>query len=277
VRENVPWIYCDKNNTDMLTIHRYAKILRRLPRAISAISRHGISFGYCQVCERRTGYVQEQSWHREYYRCLRCFSSARMRSFMLVLETEFPDWSSLSIHESSPSGPVTTKLSRNCARYSVSCYFDDVPPGSMYQGRQCENLECLTFDDSSFDLFITQDVFEHVLNPQRAFAEIARVLKPGGAHVFTVPWLASQRTESRVVMADGKMRCIKEPVHHGSPTDPGTCLVITDWGSDMIDLIHSSSGLKTEVFSPASRELGVVGEGLEVFVSRRSAYDPRYT
>ena len=44
----------------------------------------------------------------------------------------------------------------------------------------------MTFENESFDLFITQDVFEHVMTPNKAFKEIERVLKPGGAHVFTV-------------------------------------------------------------------------------------------
>jgi len=43
-------------------------------------------------------------------------------------------------------------------------------------------------NDESFDLVITLDVFEHVLRPAKAFAEIARTLKPGGAHIYTVPY-----------------------------------------------------------------------------------------
>jgi SAM-dependent methyltransferase len=143
-----------------------------------------------------------------------------------------------------------------------------VPVGSIQDGKRCENLECLTFDDDAFDLFITQDVFEHVLNPKKAFKEIARVLKPGGAHVFTVPWLASRRTESRVKMQDGEMQACKDPEYHGSPSDPQGCLVITDWGSDMAEMIHHVSGFNTKVFSPKDQDLGIVGEGLEVFVSR---------
>lgn len=191
-----------------------------------------------------------------------------MRSFIFVLETEFPDWRNLVIHESSPSGPVTTKLSRNCSQYSISYFFDNTPLGTVQGGKRCENLESLTFDNGVFDLFITQDVFEHVLNPEDAFKEIARVLKPGGAHVFTVPWIASRKTESRVMIEDGKIQTIKDPEYHGSPTDPDGCLVITEWGSDMADMIYDVSGLKTKVFSPKDQELGIVGKGLEVFVSR---------
>jgi len=40
----------------------------------------------------------------------------------------------------------------------------------------------------AFDLVITQDFFEHVLRPAKAFAEIARTLKPGGALIYAVPY-----------------------------------------------------------------------------------------
>ena len=50
---------------------------------------------------------------------------------------------------------------------------------------RCENLENLTFSDNTFDIFITQDVFEHIFDPITASKEIMRVLKPGGSHVFT--------------------------------------------------------------------------------------------
>ena len=45
----------------------------------------------------------------------------------------------------------------------------------------------LPFEDDTFDLVFSYQVFEHVRNYGEALAEIARVLKPGGAtlHVFT--------------------------------------------------------------------------------------------
>src|ERR1019366_2746057 len=91
-------------------------------------------------------------------------------------------------HESSPGGPASAKLARECHHYTPTHFFPDVPPGGLKDGIRCENLEEQTFADASFDLVVTSDVFEHVLDPARAFSEIARTLRPGGAHVFTVPW-----------------------------------------------------------------------------------------
>lgn len=55
--------------------------------------------------------------------------------------------------------------------------------------------ECLPFPDAAFDLAICSWVLEHLARPQRAFAEIARVLRPpdpsvagsGGHLVFLAP------------------------------------------------------------------------------------------
>jgi 2-polyprenyl-3-methyl-5-hydroxy-6-metoxy-1,4-benzoquinol methylase len=46
--------------------------------------------------------------------------------------------------------------------------------------------ERLPFADASFDLLICWDVIEHVQDPERLLAELARVLRPGGRALITV-------------------------------------------------------------------------------------------
>ncbi|GAB4201397.1 MAG: class I SAM-dependent methyltransferase [Roseiflexaceae bacterium] len=46
--------------------------------------------------------------------------------------------------------------------------------------------ESLPFADGSFDLVICWDVVEHVQDPERLLAELARVLRPGGRVLLTV-------------------------------------------------------------------------------------------
>lgn len=45
----------------------------------------------------------------------------------------------------------------------------------------------IPFDDGSFDIVISNNVLEHVKDLHQALAEIARVLKPGGASVHFAP------------------------------------------------------------------------------------------
>jgi SAM-dependent methyltransferase len=52
------------------------------------------------------------------------------------------------------------------------------------------DLRSLPFPDGSFDRVIASEVLEHIVDDRAALAEIARVLKPGGAVAVTVPrWL----------------------------------------------------------------------------------------
>ena len=45
----------------------------------------------------------------------------------------------------------------------------------------------LPFPDASFDLVVAAEVLEHLHDDERAYAELARVLKPGGRIAVTVP------------------------------------------------------------------------------------------
>jgi ubiquinone/menaquinone biosynthesis C-methylase UbiE len=47
------------------------------------------------------------------------------------------------------------------------------------------SLESLPFEDGAFDLVLCSQVIEHVLDADRAIAELARVLRPGGTLVIS--------------------------------------------------------------------------------------------
>jgi SAM-dependent methyltransferase len=144
-----------------------------------------------------------------------------------------------------------------------------------YQGKhRSEDLTQMTFKDGEFDLFITSDVFEHVFNPGKAFKEIARVIKPGGAHIFTMPWYpALKNSLERATLKNGKIEYIQEPMYHGNPIDEKGSLVTMDWGIDFCDIIFICSGLTTTIYVKKDRNLGLEAEFLEVFISRKSIHD----
>lgn len=49
--------------------------------------------------------------------------------------------------------------------------------------------EHFPFDDASFDSIVANEVFEHVFNPAQFLTETARVLKPGGTVLMTMPFV----------------------------------------------------------------------------------------
>ncbi|MGO8670239.1 MAG: class I SAM-dependent methyltransferase [Capsulimonadaceae bacterium] len=242
---------------------------------VARFARHGkADYGVCPICEGPTFFLRTGDWLRDQYLCCRCRSIPRFRGLIHVLERTYPTWRHLIIHESSPDGAGSMKIAREAAFYSPSQYFPDVPLGKSKNGVRCENLERLTFADKSFDLFITQDVFEHVLNPGPAFREIERVLKPGGAHVFTVPVFAGRPTLVRAIERDGQIEHLEPPDYHGNPIDEKGSLVIREWGDDLIEFIDSQTSLTTETFALNDVHRGLVAEFLQVYVSRKRV-EPR--
>src|SRR5271168_3390090 len=111
--------------------------------------------GYCSICQTETRFEANNEWLRDAYRCCRCGTISRQRATVEVLNLVQSAWRSLQVHESSPSIDF---YGEQCPGYSRSFYFEGIPEGSRKDGELCENLEHLTFPDSSFDVFITQDV-----------------------------------------------------------------------------------------------------------------------
>jgi len=139
-------------------------------------------------------------------------------------------------------------------------------------GIRCENLERLTFPDESVDLHITQDVFEHLFDHAAAFREIARTLRPGGAHVFTTPLVRkNEPTQFRAALApDGTVvHLIEPPEYHRNPISSEGSLVTVDWGYDIANFIFKTSGLFTEIVFLDILECGIRAEYIEVLITRK--------
>ncbi|KJS36955.1 MAG: hypothetical protein VR74_10635 [Hyphomonas sp. BRH_c22] len=227
--------------------------------------------GHCDICEGPVVFRSDFKWFRDHLLCPVCNSVPRERALMRVIDMYMPNYCRKKIHESSPGGRgVSVKLGRNCPGYSYSHYFPDVPVGKVHRqrGELCESLEALTFADKKFDLFITQDVMEHVFDPAAAFREIARVLKPGGMHILTVP-LVNKCKPSRQRAArdaDGNIQHIAEPTYHGNPIDDRGSLVTMDWGYDIVEFVRNESGLSTHMVAIDEIERGIRAEYIEVLV-----------
>lgn len=228
--------------------------------------------GYCEICEKEVEFHATQNWFRDHLACPRCQSVPRERALMHVLKRYYPNYRKLKIHESSPIGRgVTTRLVKECRNYSYSHYFPDTPPGEInkeFQSR-CENLEALTFPDASFDLIISQDVMEHVFDPDAAFREIARVLKSGGAHIFTVPIVRKTEASRRraTLNENGEITYHLEAEYHGNPIDDQGSLVTMDWGYDIVRHIHEASGLGSQIIFIDDIDLGIRAEYIDVVIT----------
>lgn len=242
---------------------------RRFLVAAGIALRKRPSIGWCPICVRRSVFAQIGENLREDVLCIRCRSSPRARAMLLALDRLSPSWRNLDVYEAGPSGRFSSYLAQECHRVTASFYLPSVPWGQSYDGMRSEDLENLTFDDASFDVVVTQDVLEHVLRPTVALAEIARVLRPNGLHLFTVPYSPQNPTAARAQPGqDGEILLLAPAHYHGDPLDPAGVLVITDWGLDLPDLVEEASGLRTEVLTLCDVAVGIP-DPVTVFISRK--------
>lgn len=172
--------------------------------------------GLCPICGE---WALFDGWppFRESFVCRTCYSTSRYRSLALGvlrairevtgldapalpdLPTEYSQRISLLDTQPSFSFPPTAAytLPSQLAGISwidvhTSSFDPAVPWGTPVATNDSgtttnQTLEALTFADDSFDIVITSDVMEHVRLYERAHQELARVIRTGGAYIFTVP------------------------------------------------------------------------------------------
>lgn len=225
--------------------------------------------GYCVCCEKDTTFVAKNAWLRDHYVCSSCGCIPRERALMFCIEKFMPGWKDAVVHESSPGHRgASLRLRRQAREYIPSQYFPGVAPGTVHKGFRCEDLERMTFADDSIGLHVTQDVMEHVFHPDRAFREIARTLRPGGMHIFTVPLVNKDRpTEVCAELDKGGIVHRREPEYHGNPVSKEGSLVTRRWGYDICEYIFRASGLYTEMVYLDALEYGIRAEFIEVLIT----------
>ncbi len=148
--------------------------------------------------------------------------------------------------------------------HHFSDYLDGAEPGDRVGGVRHEDLMSLTYPDDSFDLVLTSETLEHVPDLDRALAEIRRVLKPGGRHLFTIPLLPGVPT----TFARARLNARGEVEHHATPiSHPGGDRgypVFTEFGADILGRLRLA-GFQAEMRygPPSEADLG------QVFATRK--------
>lgn len=209
----------------------------------------GLAGGHCPLCRAWRPFLRLR--HDEIgVRCLGCRASPITLSMVDVLRG-FP-LQRLHVYELSARGPLCAFLGRTAARLTTSEYLDGAVAGESRDGVRHEDVQALSFQDQSFDLCTSTEVFEHVPDDRRAMREIRRVLKPGGHLVFTVPLTLEARTIERARLhADGTVEHLEAPEYHIDPSRGGrSILAFRNYGMDIVDRLREAGFEQAEIRMP---------------------------
>ena len=125
-------------------------------------------------------------------------------------------------------------------------YFEGKRSGEIVNGILNQDVQETSFSDSSLDLITSNQVFEHVPDDIKGFAECFRVLRPGGALLFTVPLYDIPVTEKLAEIRDGKLAYFTKPEYHDSRT-AGPESILTFWHHSVNDISERVSSVGFDV------------------------------
>jgi SAM-dependent methyltransferase len=170
---------------------------------------------------------------------------------------------------------LTTRMLESSARGALAMYFrlkfdyygTEYDPAKIAAGtnpRHYADFQSLHYDNDTFDFVVASDVFEHIRRDAEAMREVARVLKPGGHLILTVPYDHERVHTIQRVDASGPADVhLLPPQYHGGG---GHTLAYREYGRDLSNLL-SASGFFVAREVVESPELGITPQS--VFVARK--------
>lgn len=237
--------------------------------------------GFCVPCDRKVSFLVDMqsggqrdangwtpNW-RERLECPLCRMNNRQRLMASLVKQALSGKPTRHVYFMEQVTPIFNWAKQTFKQHQIvgSEYLGyEYEGGAIVKGIRHEDVESLSFSDDTLDLIISNDVFEHVPNPAKAFAECARALKSGGMMLATIPF--HRDNDSSVIRArisDGKLEHNLPPAFHGNPVSADGSLVFTDFGWDLLDTIRLSGFTDISVDIYAAHEVGHLGGGQLVF------------
>jgi SAM-dependent methyltransferase len=210
----------------------------------------------CQCCRRFTMVIADQRAIPELRACLFCSANERFELLAKVIRERYgSNLAQLDVLELDPHSPLRNIL-RNARTYTRSYYQENSASSEEKNGAVREDITALTFKKDSLDLIVSSDVLEHVPKLEAAFKETARVLRPGGVHLFTVP--PRGETKRRAEVVNGEVKHLEPPEYHLDPLCPQGILAFWDIGPDLPKILSSQDLKLSIVLGPVGADRRVV-------------------
>ena len=246
--------------------------------------------GFCVPCGRKVSLLVDRryssqtknsSWvpnWRERLVCLFCGLNSRQRLMMTLLKqrVDHSTGGPSVIYLMEEVTPLFAWTQKNLSHHTIignEYLGHEYPGGTTINGIRHEDVLNLSFDDESIDIIVSNDVFEHVPEPSVAFAECARILKPGGEMLATFPFHDQQQKSAiRAQLLNNKVLHLVPPEYHGNPVSAKGSLVFTDFGWDCLSTLRAVGFSDVAIELYASAEYGHLGDAQLIFRCTKSPY-----
>lgn len=168
-------------------------------------------------------------------RCLYCGANGTNLSLIPVIKNHMKGNPTFIAWEMSTYGGTLEYLKKNVPEVIESEFFPGKIPGQLVNGVLNEDVQNLSFKDSTIDLITSNQVFEHVPDDIQGYSECYRVLRKNGALIFSVPLYDIPQTRMLAEWADGRIKFHCEPEYHDSRSG-GPKSALTFWHHSIHDI-----------------------------------------
>lgn len=235
------------------------------------ITKYHLWFFKCPICGKISKMINIQDNLRESCLCDYCHSINRQRqiAYIICQIYNIPSLScitttdNIDIYNTESYGAIHQTLLFH-PRYTFSEFFNSkYKSGQRVKNILHQDLMSPSFEDNQFDLIISSDVFEHIPDPYLAHRQIYRILKPGGHHIFTVPFNTSS------FLDEHRTKLKKPPIYHQDGIHPkkGT-LVHTIFGIEMLSQLQTI-GFQPRLYLLNQPFQGIIGTNAIVFTAQK--------
>jgi SAM-dependent methyltransferase len=147
----------------------------------------------------------------------------------------------------------------------------ELAAGEIVRGVRHEDALALSFSDASLDMIVSNDVFEHVPDLDRALVESVRVLREGGIMFFSIPFHdQADMTVRRAELRSGEILDLLPREYHANPISDEGSLVFNDIGWDVLDKCQQAGFGDPYLLGYYSWLYGYLGGGIQLaFVAER--------
>lgn len=192
--------------------------------------------------------------------------NARMRAIWLAM-ARLPSSSQrhdTAIYAAEAITPMAMRLRGMFPKFLGSEYVEDADRAHSLYPIPIQDLQALDLRDDAFDIVITNEVLEHVPSIDRALSEIFRILKPGGVHIGTLPFLYDrEQSIVRAKLENGSVVHIMPPEYHENPVDPkGGALVFEIPGWNLLQRARATGFSDVHIRFILSTRHGCISEGI---------------